>query len=196
MRQRRIWWIGGLALAGVWVVAALGLWIARAQRMTAEKTIAYAHEHRLAEGLTDAQRSKIVDGLADRVNQLSFDERQKFRQQGDMREFFEKMTPAERAHYLDLTLPKGMKQMMEAFNQMPTEKRKQLVNRALGDLNKARDEAGPNDPDRVRVAFSDPTMQKIINSGMESFLKDANADTKLDLQPLIEQMQNIMQTGH
>lgn len=30
---------------------------------------------------------------------------------------------------------------------------------------------------------------------MRSFIRDANAETKLDLQPLIEQMQNLMQGG-
>lgn len=194
MKQRRIWLVGGAALLGVWVVAALAIVIVRAQKMTAEKTIAYVAQHRL-DGLTDAQRASAIEGLADRVNHLSFDERQKFRHDGPMREIFEKMTPAERAHYLDLTLPKGMKQLMEAFNKLEPAKRKELVNKAVSDLDRAHDEAGPQDQDRLHNALTDQTTQRIINEGMKSFLSDASAETKLDLQPLIEKMQNIMQTG-
>ncbi len=123
-------------------------------------------------------------------------QRQKFRHQDDLRAMFEKMTPAERLRYLDLTLPRGMKQMMEAFNKMEPDKRRQLVNRAVNDLTRARDEAGPKDQDRLRTSLNDQTTQKIINEGMKSFLSDATAETKLDLQPLIEQMQTLLQTGH
>ncbi len=195
MTRRRIWTIGGLALLGVWAVAGIAILVARSQRMTAEKTLAYAHDHSL-EGKSDADRAEIIEGLADRVNRLSFDERQKFRHQDDLRAMFEKMTPAERLRYLDLTLPRGMKQMMEAFNKMEPDKRRQLVNRAVNDLTRARDEAGPKDQDRLRTSLNDQTTQKIINEGMKSFLSDATAETKLDLQPLIEQMQTLLQTGH
>jgi hypothetical protein len=195
MNRRRIWLRGILALLAVWALAAIGIWAARSQRMTAEKTIAYAHDHSF-DGLSAADRLRIIDGLADRVNRLTYEERQKFRQQGDMRKFFETMTDTERAHYLDLTLPKGFKQMMEAFNDMQPAQRKQIVNRALADLSRARENMDPNDHDHLHTALSDQSTQRIINEGMKSFLSDANAATKIDLQPLIEQMQAIMQTGH
>ena len=195
MNRRRIWFGGALALLAVWALAAIGIWAARSQRMTAEKTIAYAHDHSF-DGLSAADRQRVIDELAGRVNRLSFEERQKFRQQGDMRQFFESLTDAERAHYLDLTLPKGFKQMMEAFNDMQPAQRKQIVNRALADLSRARENIDPNDHDHWHTALSEQSTQRIINEGMKSFLSDANAATKIDLQPLIEQMQAIMQSGH
>lgn len=194
MRQRRIWWLGGLALVVVWAVAAIAIRVARAQKMTAEKTVAYVQQHRLA-GLDEAGRRKVLEGLADRVNRLTIEERQKFRHDGPMRELYESMSDAERIRYLEMTLPKGMKQMMEAFNTMEPAKRKEIVNRALADLNRARAEAGPDAEDRLHTRLTDQTAQKFINEGMKSFLSDANAETKLDLQPLIEQMQVIMQSG-
>ena len=131
----------------------------------------------------------MVEELARRVNALSFDERQKLRFDRSMRLAFEQMTDEERSRYLDLTLPGGMKQMMEAFNQMPIAKRKQLVNRAMNDLTRVQDEASRED---LEKAFSDRNIKKIVEEGLKSYMSDANASTKLDIQPLIEQMQNIM----
>src|ERR1041384_7528673 len=139
MKGQRIWLRGAAALAAVWVIAVSGIWLAPSQRMTAEKTIEYMNAHRF-DGLSAAERKKIIEGLASRVNRLSFEERQKFRFEKSIRQAFEQMTDEERARYLDLTLPKGMQQMMEAFNEMTPTRRKQIVNRALNDMNRMRDE--------------------------------------------------------
>jgi len=187
--KRQVWTWGAVALVAVWGLAGAGIWIARAQRMTASKTVAYLEAHRL-NGLPEANRAKVIDGMAERVNKLSFEERQKFRYEGRLREWFEEMTPEERLRYIDLTLPKGLKQMMEAFNAMPTAKRKQIVTRAVADLGRVRDEAGHVSAEQ---ALSDANLKRMVDEGMKSFIRDASADTKLDLQPLIEQMQNIMQ---
>jgi hypothetical protein len=189
MKRRRIWLRGAAALAAVWVIATAGVWIARSQKMTAEKTLAYMNAHRLA-GLSAAERRKIIEELASRVNRLSFDERQKFRFEKGIRQAFEEMTDEERASYLDRTLPKGMQQMMEAFNQMTPVRRKQIVNRALNDMNRMRDEMGQQE---LTKSLTDQNVQRIIDEGMKNYISGANAETKLDLQPLIEQMQSIMQ---
>ncbi len=105
-----------------------------------------------------------------------------------MRAWFEELTETERIRYVELTLPRGLQQMMEAFNEMPPAKRKQIVNRALNDLARAREEMPDAPP-----ALSDENFQRIVDEGMKSFIRDANAETKLDLQPVIEQMQQIMQ---
>ena len=184
-----VWTWGAIALVTIWGLAAGGIWIARSQRMTARKTVAYLETHRL-NGLPEAQRAGVIAGMAERVNQVSFEERQKFRYEGRLREWFEALTPTERIHYIDLTLPKGLKQMMEAFNEMPAAKRKQIISRAVTDLNRVREETGHA---AAEPALSDANLKQMVDEGMKSFIRDASADTKLDLQPLIEQMQNLMQ---
>lgn len=183
----RIWWRGLVALIVVWTVVAGAIAFARAQRQTAEKTLAYLAAHPLA-GKSEAERARILAGMAERVNRLEFEERQKFRYEGDLRAWFEELTEAERIRYVELTLPRGLQQLMEAFNEMTPAKRKQIVNRALNDLARAREEMPDAPP-----ALSDENLQRIVNEGMKSFLRDASAETKLDLQPVIEQMQQIMQ---
>lgn len=156
MTPRRIWRWGILALLAVWVCAAAGIWLARTQRMTADKAVAWLEGHSLA-GASPTARRQIIDGMADRVNRLTFEERQKFRYEGRLREWFESMTPEERAYYIERTLPQGMEQLMKAFNDMPQARRKQLVNRALNDLARVRDEIGQRETDAV---FNDANMQR------------------------------------
>ena len=73
---------------------------------------------------------------------------------------------------------------------MTPAKRKQVVNRAMADLNRVREELGRQD---AEGSVPDQALKRIIDEGMKSFISDASAETKLDLQPLIEQMQSIMQ---
>lgn len=189
LKRRQVWIWGAVAVAVVWLLAIAGIWFARSQRMTAEKAVDYLKAHPLT-GLSEPDRQRVIEGMANRVNRLTFEERQKFRYEGKLRKWFEEMTDAERRRYIDLTLPKGVKQMMEAFNEMTPAKRKQVVNRAMADLNRVREELGRQD---AEGSLPDQALKRIIDEGMKSFISDANAETKLDLQPLIEQMQSIMQ---
>ncbi|HWB61296.1 MAG TPA: hypothetical protein VG733_17575, partial [Chthoniobacteraceae bacterium] len=65
-------------------------------------------------------------------------------------------------------------------------KRKEFVDRALNEMRQHQGDQPPRDVD-------DKNIQKIVDQGLHSFYSDASADTKLDLSPLIEQMQKNMQ---
>ena len=100
--------------------------------------------------------------------------------------FFRSLTPEEQGRFLDLTLPTGFKQMMEAFNKMDPEKRKRFVKKALEDMERDA-ERGEQPP------VDDEVMQKMVEQGLRSYYSDATADVKMDLAPLIEQMQKNLQ---
>ncbi len=189
--RRQLWLWTILGVAAAWIAAVAGIMIFRGQRVTAEKVVGYLEEKPLR-SLSVEERARRIEGLAARVNRLSFDERQKFRLEKRIRRTFLEMTDAERARYLDLTLPRSMRNMMDAFNQMPPHKRKQVVNRAVVELSRASEQG-----DRVEMekALGDENLKKIAAEGMKAFLSEANSQTKLDLQPLIEQVQNILQMG-
>jgi hypothetical protein len=157
--------------------------------MTADKALDYLAAHPLKSKLP-YERQHIIEGMAKRVNSLPFEERQKFRFEKSVREMFEEMTDEERTRYLDLTLPTGMKQMIEAFNEMTPEKRKKIVSQAVNDLSKAQTDV---DREELQKAFSDENVKKIIGQGLKAYMTEANASAKIDAQPLIEQMQSIMQ---
>jgi len=190
-RRRQIWLWGGVALAAVWIVAGAVIWLVRGQRMTADKTIAYLKVHPL-NSLPADERRQVIAEAADRVNRLSFDERQRFRNNGEQHRWFEQLNEAERRQYIEQTLPKGVKQTMASFNEMPRQKRKQIVNRALTDMERLR---GEIETPEALLLLSDETVRRVVEEGIKSCYSNANEDTKLDLQPLLEQIQHIMQMG-
>ncbi|MHA3775354.1 hypothetical protein ACXR0O_27845 [Verrucomicrobiota bacterium sgz303538] len=128
-----------------------------------------------------------MKSVADQLNGLTYEQRREVRMGKQLDKFFRTLSPEEQSRFLDLTLPTGFKQMMEAFNKMDAEKRKRFVDRALEDMRKDGGNDG-RDPD-------DPHVQKMVQEGLRSFYSDASADVKMDFAPLIEQMQKNLQWG-
>jgi len=180
-----------MSLAAVWVVAGVVIGLVRTQRMTAGRTIEYVTMHPL-NGLADAERQPIIAEVADRVNRLSFDERQRLRHRHELRPWLEQLTDAEQQQYIERTLPKGVKHTLTSFNGMTRAKRKQIVNRALIDMERLRGEVENTD---AILLLSDEAVKRVIEEGLNSFYNDASDETRLDLQPLVEQIQHIMQMG-
>ena len=187
MRHRKTWIIGLLSLAAVWAAALTGMAIARSQQVTAEKVIAFVNENPLKEKPPE-DREKFVRELADKVNRLSFEQRQEMRDDKPLWQAFEQMNETERKLWLDLTLSRSVKKMMLAFNEMPPAKRKELVEEAMQNMKKNRRREG-----ELGKRVSDENTKRIIDEGMKAFMTDASAATKIDLQPLIEQMQRVLQ---
>ena len=78
---------------------------------------------------------------------------------------------------------------MEVFNKMDPVKRKELIGHALDEMKKHAGEGPP-------PGMDDGMRAKIVDQGLKSFYADANADTKIDMAPLIEQMQRNIQFGN
>jgi hypothetical protein len=171
------------ALAGVWIVAAVAIHFAHAAKPTAESVSAYIAKSDLSAG---GRRAATIENVESMMNRLTFDERQRVQRNGSTHNFFKSLTPAEQEAFLDATLPSGFKQLMDSFNKMDPAKRKQIVERALDDMKKHEGEQPP-------PGQNDKLAQHVVDQGLRSFYKDANADVKLDLAPLIEQMQKNLQ---
>ena len=175
------------ALAAVWIVAAAAIHFARGAKPTAESVTSYISRTRL-EGTSGRGRETVIGNVESMLNRVTFEERQKIQRAGVTRDFFKGLTPAEQEAFLDATLPAGFKQLMESFNKMDPEKRKNIVERAVTEMKKHEGEQPPADRD-------EKLGQHMVDQGLRSFYKDASSDTKLDLAPLIEQMQKNLQGG-
>lgn len=182
--MRSLWIKAIIGLAVVWLLALGVIWGARAMQPTPEKLARYIERHQLA-GQPPAVRQTRLEEVADQLNALSYEQRREIRGGKDLDAFFRDLTPAEQALFLERTLPTGFKQMMEAFNKMEPQKRKKFVEKTLAEM---RQQEG-DEPPRA----DDPNIEKIINSGLKSFYSDASAEVKMDLSPLIEQMQKNLQ---
>jgi hypothetical protein len=175
----------GLVLCAIWAIAAGAIYLARSRKPTAQSVAAYVQANNI-DSETGTDRKKTIDRVSNMLNQITMDERQELRREGVTDAFFRSLTPDEQAAFLDATLPTGFRQMMESFNKMDPAKRKEIVDHALAEMRKHQGEQ-PRDIDQKNV-------QKIVDQGLRSFYSDANADVKLDLAPLIEQMQQNLQS--
>ncbi len=182
-----VWLKTALALGTVWAVAAGAIFWLRASQPTAASITDYlAHTHLDAD--SGRAREKTIRRVEDQLNDVTYDERQRLQRSGVTRQFFHSLTPAEQAAFLDATLPADFRQMMEAFNKMEPAKRKEFVERAVTEMKKHEGDGPPPGAD-------EQTAQRFVDQGLKSFYSDASADTKLDLAPIIEQMQRNLQGG-
>jgi hypothetical protein len=181
----KIWLTTGALIAAVWLLAAIVIHFANASQPTAASVAAYAQTVDLAT-LEGEARASAIARMEKMVNRLTFEERQQLDRQRIGREFLDKMTPAEQDAYLDATLPTGFQQLMDSFNKMDPARRKQIVSDALARMKEHEGEGPPPGADS-NIA------QRVVDQGLKSFYRDANADVKLDLAPLVEQMQRNLE---
>ena len=178
-----------LILAAVWLVAGGIIWWAHGAKPTPESLLRYVEGHPL-NGQSERERGKRIGKVADQLNGLDFETRRDLRGGRKLDDFFKSLTAAEQGRFLDLTLPEGFKQMMESFNKMEPGRRKQFVEKSLAEMKKHEGEAPPEGAsDKL-----DANAERIINQGLKSFYSEASAETKMDLAPLLEQMQKNLQS--
>ncbi|HXI71073.1 MAG TPA: hypothetical protein VNN22_12025 [Verrucomicrobiae bacterium] len=192
-RQRPIL-LAAAVLVVIWVVAIAGYRIAQNAKVTPEKVRAYAESVDLSH-LSSAERAAAIRKLAAMLNALSLEERRKLRL--ERLAWFEKMTEEEKSEFLEATLPTGFKQMLAAFEEMPADKRQQIVSQAVKQMKEAREKtaagqgpAGTNGPE-----LSPELQEKVTKIGLKSFYSQSSAQTKAEMAPLLEEMQRTMESG-
>jgi hypothetical protein len=184
-----------IALVVIWAIAIAGYEIARHAKVTPEKVRAYLESVDFSH-LSAADREAAIRKLAAMLNALSLEERQGLR--FDRRAWFNEMTEAEKSEFLEATLPTGFKQMLGAFEDMPPDKRKHVVDQAVKQLQDARQQmaaGGQALADTNSPVLSPELQEKVTKIGLQSFYSQSSAETKAELAPLLEQMQQMMESG-
>lgn len=182
--MRPLWLKAALVLAGLWLIAGAVIFWARQTKPTPERLVAYLEANPI-DGA--GSRDEKLQAIADQLNALTFEQRREVRMGKQLDLYFKKLQPQEQARFLDLTLPTGFKQMMESLNKMERPQRKRFVEKALRDMERDRNFNGENDGNL------DTNARKMIEQGFKSFYSEATADTKMDVAPLIEQLQQNLQ---
>jgi hypothetical protein len=194
-RQRPIL-LAMIALVLIWAVAIAGYEIARHAKVTPEKVRAYIESTDFSH-LSAAEREAAIRKLAAMLNALSLEERRSLRLERTA--WFNAMTEAEKSEFLEATLPTGFKQMLAAFEDMPPDKRKHVVDQAIKQMKDANENmaaggqspsAGGNGP-----MLSPELQEKVTKIGLQSFYSQSSAQTKAELAPLLEEMQHTMESG-
>jgi len=200
-RWRPVWFFV-LALLAVWVIAITGYTMAKNSRVTAEKIRRYAKSVDLRT-LSGAARAKAIQKLADMLNGLSVEERRRARMERAAGRWFEEMTEEEKGTFIEATMPSGFKQMLNAFEQMPEEKRRRAVDDALRRLKEAQGQnqmqpagAAENQGSTNGLApLSEELQTKVKTIGLKTFYSQSSAQTKAELAPVLEELQRVMESG-
>lgn len=135
------------------------------------------------------RRDKELRKIADLVNNLDFQEREKNRDNRTGETFFRKLSSDEKGLFIDLTIMESMGRFMESLDAMKPEQRKKFVEQGLKEINDGRT---AEEMARADELGSD-LLNKISQEGMKAYFEKSSADTKLDLAPLMEAMNETMQ---
>lgn len=198
MARRQVILRAALVLAIVWGC----VWTVRAyagsRKITAERVNREVAAANFADWSTtntppDAseatRRETELRKIAGLVNGLDFQEREKNRDNRAGELFFRKLSPDEKSLFIDLTIMESMGRFMEALDAMKPEQRKKFVEQGLKEINEGRT---ADEMARADEIGSD-LLDKISQEGMKAYFEKSSADTKLDLAPLMEAMNETMQ---
>lgn len=137
----------------------------------------------------EKKREKEIRRIAEMTNRLDFQEREKNRDNRSGEEFFKKLSPQEKSLFVDLTVMESMGRFMEALDELKPAERRKFVQQALKEI-----DDGKTAEEMARAeALGENLLERISEEGMKAYFDKASADTKLDLAPLMEAMNEVMQ---
>lgn len=176
--------------------------IAQNSKMTAEKLRQYEDSVDIAT-LSGAARSEALRKFAEKINELSLDERRKSRLGREWRQWFDKMTENEKGQFIEATLPTGFKQWLEVFDNLPETSRKTFIDGAIKQLKTTHQLAIDHEPGQEKSMYgtngvptlSPPLWQKAQSVGLRTFFSESSAEAKAELAPFLEELQHQMQSG-
>jgi hypothetical protein len=136
-----------------------------------------------------ARREEDLRRIAGLINRLDFQERERNRHNRGGEQFFRNLSPKEKLLFIDLTIVESMGRFMESLDAMKPAQRKQFVEQGLEEINKGRTREDMERADELGADLLD----KITQEGMKAYFEKSSTDTKLDLAPLMEAMNEQMQ---
>ncbi len=198
MSRRDVW----IKAIGVLVLVWATVWgirtYAESRKITAERVDRYVQDARFADWSGGkpsgadgeaAKRDKDLREIAGMVNRLDFEEREKNRDDRKGEQFFRKLSADEKGLFINLTIAESMGHFMEALDAMKPEQRKKFVEQGLKEVREGKTKENMERTD----ALAEDLLDKISQEGMKAYFEKSSADTKLDLAPLMEAMNETMQ---
>ena len=198
MRHRQVIIKAALVLLIVWGCVWAVRSYAGSKKITAERVNRAVAEANFADWsartsspdpVEAARRDKELRGIATLVNRLDFQEREKNRENRAGENFFRKLSPDEKNLFIELTVVESMSRFMESLDAMKPEQRKKFVEQGLKEISEGRTQAEMERADQLGSDLLD----QITQQGMKAYFEKSSSDTKLDLAPLMEAMNETMQ---
>ena len=196
--KKRVLLQGLVACVLIWLVTLGAQSLFGGLKPSAEKLQAQVREANFAdwsevEQLPDTAEARLRDEqlreIAGTLNALDFREREKLRDVGGDRQFFDRLAKPEQLLFYELTYAEAIKRMMEALDGLPAEERKRFVEKGLQEI-----EDGVAQEDLARMKeLGDDLLERATEEGFKEYMQTASAETKMDLAPLMEAMNETMQ---
>lgn len=134
-------------------------------------------------------REKELREIAQMVNRLDFQEREKNRRNRGGAEFFRKLSPSEKNLFVELTVMESMNRFMESLDAMPPEQRRKFVEQGLKEV-----AAGRTAEEMARAdELGADLLEKISQEGLRAYFQKSSTQTKLDLAPLMQAINETVQ---
>lgn len=184
----------------IWIVAFAGYTVAKSMKVTPEKVVAYVDSVDL-NGLTGDARARAIRRLADMMNKLTLEERQRLRMARTADKWFLEMTEEEKGGFIEATMPTGFKQMLAAFEEQPSDKRRRAIEESLARLRELNAQTRPGAITNAAFGTNRPPglspelEAKVRTIGLKSFYSQSSAQTKAELAPVLEELQRAMESG-
>jgi hypothetical protein len=198
MAHRKVLINAAWVLAVVWICVWGVRSMAGSKRITSERVNREVEAAKfddwsdLIDARTDSEakrRDQDLRRIAGMVNQLDFQERERNRQNRVGEAFFQKLSASEKSLFIELTIMESMGRFMEALDAMGPDQRKKFVEQGLKEIREGRTEEEMARAD----ALGEDLLERISGEGMRAYFEKSSADTKLDLAPLMEAMNEAMQ---
>jgi hypothetical protein len=180
----------------------LGYALTQSARVTADRVNQYARATNLP-GMAGVSRAEALRRLAEMINQLSAEERRKWRLGGAWKRWFDNMTEAEKGQFIEATMPSGFKEWLGRFDGLPPDRRKQFIGYLSDQLKETHQLVTDREPGATVSMFgtnpppqlSAELEQRARTIGLKTYYTESSAETKAELAPFLEQLQREMQQG-
>ena len=190
-RQRPIL-LAVAAIVVIWLLAITGYTIAQNTIVTADKVRAYVASVNLG-GLPATGRAQALERLTTMLRAMSPEQRQEVRLDRTAYRWFDQMTDAEKKAFIEATMPANFKQMLSAFEQLPPDRQRRMLEQTFRQL---RATGGGLPPGANGFPQFNPDMLITMRTdGLSNAYSQSSAETQVELAPVLEELQRVMQTG-
>lgn len=194
MKPRRIWLTVAVLLAFIWSAVAVIMHQTDHLVSWPEKVIALVEEAPWLNGPEGSPESRrlYLSQVITNFNRLDTQQRRRLREDGQesIDRFFASLNDEEQKEYVNRTVEPYFESISKGLKLIPEEERKRLVGRIRNDLKNLRGTSAEGD----RLTDQDREfMEFMIAEDPILFLREAPTKVKMELAPVLEEMQSRVQ---
>lgn len=194
MKNQRIWITTAMVLALIWSALAVVMQQTAPLVSWPQKVLELAECTPWYDGkaVSESTRRLHLHEVITKLNQLDFQQRRTLREEGQdmIDKFFATLTEAEQKEYVDRTVEPYFETISKGIKLLSEEDRKRMVGRMRNDLKAVR--ANSRDGDRLSDQDRE-FFEFMVAEDPVLFLRQAPVKMKMELAPVIEEMQSRLQ---